>query len=75
MVTEALSLCPDTDDLVKLLDSIGNNTLNLIAPLKLRRAKVKASVQPWLNGTTCVLRQECRQAECKVEKGQTLYFL
>ena len=44
--------------------------LDSVAPLKMRRHKIKSETEPWLNETTRASRQECRRAERKWKKDK-----
>ena len=60
-------ICSNTDDLASFFNSACTDTLNQVAPLKPRKAKLAS---PWLNVTTRALRRVCRQAERKWKKDK-----
>ncbi len=45
-----------------------SNILNVVAPLKVK--KLNLNSKPWLDDTTCSLRQICRSAERKWNKDR-----
>ncbi|XP_073786402.1 uncharacterized protein [Danio rerio] len=51
------------EELVIQFNPICSNILNSVAPLKIKKKKVKP--QPWVNSNIRALRQECRRAERK----------
>lgn len=51
-----------------LLNSICNDILNSVAPLREKRLQFKP--EPWLTSMTQDLRQVCRRAEQKWEKDK-----
>ncbi|XP_045920060.1 uncharacterized protein LOC123979991 [Micropterus dolomieu] len=53
---------------VTLFNTTVTDILDTIAPLKLKRSKLK--VQPWLNSETRALRQECWKAERNWKKNK-----
>lgn len=67
-----ISIAPPVDlsseEQVINFNHLCNNILDLIAPFKLKKEKIKT--QPWLNSTTRTLRQECRRAERKWKKDK-----
>ena len=58
-----------TFDLESLFNTSCSNILDFIAALKLRHPKPKKS-QPWLDDTTCSLRQACWRAKRKWNKDR-----
>lgn len=53
----------DLEELVNQFNASCSDILDVVAPFKARKNKVK--LQPWLNSSTRALRQECRRAERK----------
>ncbi len=68
LMLESLLLHLGVDEHWTLLRSICVDTLECIAPLRLRKQKVKGN--PWLNESTCSLRRLCRQAERRWKKSK-----
>lgn len=67
-VDSELSACADTEELTAKFLSACQIILDTVAPLKLRRPKLKS--EPWLNDITRAARRECRKAERKWEKDK-----
>lgn len=67
-VDSELSVCADTEVLTAKFLSTCQIILDTVAPLKVRRPKLKS--EPWLNDITRAARRECRKAERKWEKDK-----
>ena len=67
-----ISIAPPVDlspeEQVNNFNHLCRNILDSIAPLRLKKEKIKT--QPWFNSTTCTLRQECRRAERKWKRDK-----
>lgn len=64
-----LPSCTNIDELVSSFNLSCTNTLDQIAPIKLKRVKSN-TLTPWVDSSIQVFRQACRQAERKWKKDK-----
>ncbi len=69
-LSQVLCVTTNTNELYKITSNLGaifSNTLEIVAPIKLKKVREKCAA-PWCNSYTHSLKKETRNIECKWRK-------